>query len=84
MAVICDDPNELVMLKKLMSSRLFWFYITNTSKPYGSGYFSLSRNYIKKFGIFNFSEKDINFILKENNMEKLNSFFESKYEIRIK
>ena len=67
-----------------MSSRLFWFYITNTSKPYGSGYFSLSRNYIKKFGIFNFSERDIDFIIKEDNTEKLDLFFESKYEIRLK
>jgi len=74
----------LVLLKKIMSSRLFWFYITNTSKPYGSGYFSLSRNYIKKFGIFNFSERDIDFIIKEDNTEKLDLFFESKYEIRLK
>lgn len=83
MAVICDDTKELILLKKLMSSRLFWFYITNTSKPYGSGYFSLSRNYIKNFGIYDFSKKDIDFVLKEKSAEKLNKFFESKYEIKL-
>ena len=84
MAIICDNQNELSLLKKLMSSRLFWFYITNSSKPYGSGYFSLSRNYIKQFGIYDFSESDIDFILNENSAEKLNAFFEAKYGINIK
>jgi methylase of polypeptide subunit release factors len=83
MAVICNDPKELRLVKKIMSSRLFWSYITNTSKPYGSGYFSLSRNYIKNFGIFNFSNEDKDFIIKETDTEKLNSFFESKYEISL-
>jgi adenine-specific DNA-methyltransferase len=80
-AVIGDSIEELLILKKLLSSRLFWFYIKNTSKPYGSAYFSLSKNYIKDFGIFNFSKEDKEYIRQETDKLKLDNFFEEKYKI---
>jgi len=83
LALIADAERELEFMKRIMSSRLFWFYITNTSKPYGSGYFSLSRNYIKNFGIYDFSEDEIDFIIAEDNQERINQFIESKYEIEL-
>lgn len=83
LALIADSERELEFMKKIMSSRLFWFYIINSSKPYGSGYFSLSRNYIKNFGIYDFSEEEIDLIIAEDNQEKLNQFIESKYEIEL-
>jgi hypothetical protein len=83
LALIGKSVRDLEFMKKIMSSRLFWFYITNSSKPYGSGYFSLSRNYIKNFGIYDFNEEEINLILTEENQEKLNQFIESKYEIEL-
>ena len=33
-----------------MESRLFWYYIKTTSKPYSSNYYSLNGNYINNFG----------------------------------
>jgi adenine-specific DNA-methyltransferase len=83
LAIIGRDERELFFLKKLMSSRLFWFYIVNSSKPYGSGYYSLSRNYIKNFGVYDFSEDDIDNIIKEDDMAKVNSFLEKKYGIQL-
>ena len=83
LAVIGDNIKQLRFLRKLMSSRLFWFYIVNTSKPYGSGFFSLSRNYIKHFGIYDFSKEDIDYIIKERNSDNLNLFIESKYEVTL-
>jgi hypothetical protein len=83
LAIIGKDERELLFLKKLMSSRLFWFYIVNSSKPYGSGYYSLSRNYIKNFGVYDFSEDDIDKIIKEDDMAKVNSFLEKKYDIQL-
>lgn len=80
-AIIGENERELQFLQKLMSSRLFWFYIENSSKPYGSGYFSLSRNYIKNFGIFDFTEDEIESIITEQNSEMLNKFIESKYGV---
>ncbi|MBW4970793.1 SAM-dependent methyltransferase [Croceibacter atlanticus] len=83
LALIGESERELSFIKKIMSSRLFWFYITNSSKPYGSGYFSLSRNYIKNFGIYDFSEEEIDSIINEQDKNKLNRFIESKYEIEL-
>jgi adenine-specific DNA-methyltransferase len=82
-AVVSNNENELAFLKKIMSSRLFWFYITNSSKPYGSGYFSLSRNYIKNFGIYDFTEEEIERIINEEDKSLLNEFIESRYGVKL-
>jgi methylase of polypeptide subunit release factors len=82
-SVIGDSVEELLILQKLMKSRLFWFYIKNSSKPYASGYYSLSKNYIKNFGVFNFSKEDESLILGEENQTVLDTFFESKYGISL-
>jgi len=82
-AVVSNDEQELRFLQKLMSSKLFWFYIVHSSKPYGSGYYSLSRNYIKNFGIYGFDEDEREYIINQNDANKLNAFLEAKYEIDI-
>ena len=63
-----------------MSSNLFWFYIIHSSKPYGSGYFSLSRNYIKNFGIADFSEDEKKEFI-EANQNQTDKILADKYEI---
>ncbi|MFW1500817.1 N-6 DNA methylase [Vibrio parahaemolyticus] len=83
LAVISDKKEPLDILKVLMSTRLFWFYIINTSKPYGSGYFSLSRNYIKSFGIYDFSSEQIEFLINETNQEKIDKFVEDLYGVNL-
>lgn len=82
-AVIGKNERELLFLRKLMSSRLFWFYLKNTSKPYTSGYISMSKNYIKDFGIYDFSNEEIDYIIQEENKEALDTFIESKYEVSL-
>lgn len=67
----------------LISSKLFWFYIENTSKPYGSSYFSLSKNYIKNFGIYDFTSEEKGYIRRETDKQKLDEFFEKKYLIHL-
>lgn len=83
LAIIGDSSSELVIIKKLLESRLFWFYIQHSSKPYTSGYFSLSSNYIKNFGICDLSSKERKFILEVNNKSILDNFFEEKYNIQL-
>ena len=68
-------------MKKIMSSRLFWFYIENTSKPYGSGYMSLSRNYIKSFGVYDFSDEEKEWLIQEENQQSIDEFLEKKYDV---
>ena len=83
LAVVTESENELFFLQKLMSSKIFWFYIKNTSKPYGSDYYSLSRNYIKNFGVYDFSEEEKTYIINENNKDVLDSFFEERYDVHF-
>jgi adenine-specific DNA-methyltransferase len=83
LAVITENEKELHFLKKLMTSRLFWTYIELSSKPYGSGYYSLSRNYIKNFGVYNFDDKEKDFIINTNEQKEIDTFIESKYGIKL-
>lgn len=83
LAILGKNEKELLFVQKLMSSRLFWFYIVHSSKPYGSGYYSLSRNYFKNFGIYDFTDDEIDLIINEKNTDTLNRFIESKYEIKF-
>lgn len=83
LAVVTENENDLFFLQKLMSSKIFWFYIKNTSKPYGSDYYSLSRNYIKNFGVYDFSDEEKTYIINEQNKSKLDSFFEERYGIQF-
>jgi adenine-specific DNA-methyltransferase len=83
LAIIGNNKRELELLKKIMSSQLFWFYIINSSKPYGSGYYSLSRNYIKNFGIFDFSEEQKDYIINTQSQEEIDSFLLKIYDIKF-
>lgn len=83
LALIGQSKSELTVIKKIMESRLFWYYIENTSKPYTSGYFSLSSNYIKNFGICDLSKQELEFVAKEQDRNLLDNFFERKYDIDL-
>ncbi len=82
-AVIGHSQNEMTFIKKLMESKLFWYYIKTTSKPYSSDYYSLNGNYIKNFGICSLNKKEMSFVLMESDKAKLDTFFENKYEVKI-
>lgn len=82
-AVIGHTEDEMLFIKKIMESRLFWYYIKTTSKPYSSEYYSLNGNYIKNFGVCQLSNSEMDFVLNENNKNILDVFFEEKYEIRL-
>lgn len=83
LAIIGVSFNDMIILKKILESSIFWYYITTTSKPYASNYFSLNGNYIKNFGICELDEDEKNFVLKENNRKILDEFFGKKYEIEL-
>lgn len=81
MGALSNNKKELQLLQKLFLTDIFWIYVTSISKHYASNYYSLGRNYIKRFGIYNFSEKEKEYILKEKNIDKLNNFINSKYKV---
>lgn len=82
-AIIGHSIQDLNIIRKIMGTRLFWYYIVNTSKPYSSNYYSLNGNYISNFGICELNEQEKEFILREENKDLLDCFFEKKYDINI-
>lgn len=83
LAVVGHTEEDMLIVKKIMESRLFWYYIQSTSKPYSSNYYSLNGNYIKNFGICKLDNNDRKFVIKENDRKVLDNFFEKKYGIEL-
>lgn len=84
LAVVGSSEIEMELIKKIMESSVFWYYIKTTSKPYSSNYYSLNGNYIRNFGVCELNESETQFVIKENDSNLLNEFFEDKYEISFK
>lgn len=82
-ALIGKSIRDLKLAKIIMQSRIFWFYLSSTSKPYSSGYYSMNGNYIKHFGVYDFTEKDIKYLLKERDQLMIDKFIEDKYGIDL-
>ena len=82
-AIIGHSENEMLLIKKILESRLFWYYIKTTSKPYSSEYYSLNGTYIKNFGVPDFTEDDIDFLINEPNQNIIDAFLEDYYNIQL-
>lgn len=83
-AIIGHPEQEMLLIRKLMESRLFWYYIKTTSKPYSSNYYSLNGNYIRNFGVCHLNKDELKFVLNENNRNVLDTFFERKYDVDLR
>lgn len=70
-AVVSNDRRELELLQILLSSKVFLNYIKSTTKDYSSGYISLSRNYLKNFGIPQMTEWQKTTLLESAEPEQL-------------
>jgi len=83
LAVVGSSETEMKIIKKIMESNIFWYYIKTTSKPYSSDYYSLNGNYIKNFGVCDLTDMEKKFLIKETDQKLLNEFFEDKYELKV-
>jgi len=81
-AVISDSSENLLILQKILKSRIFWFYIKHTSKPYSGGYFSLAKNYVKNFGVCSLSKQEKEILNKLTNKNEIDGFLFNKYDIQ--
>ena len=79
MAAYAENEKSLKILEKLLVSDVMWSYIENKSKHYASGYFGLGKNYLKNFGICDFTDDEIDCLLNERDLMKLNDFLNNKY-----
>lgn len=62
-AIYNDSAKELLFLKRVLESRVFDYYMRNSSKPYSTGYYSYAKNYVKPFGIYPFNNEQKQYIL---------------------
>jgi len=82
-AVFNESADELKILKRILESRVFEYYMANTSKPYSAGYFSYAKNYVKNFGICELSEKERHFLSNGVTKDEVNEFLIDKYQLLI-
>lgn len=80
-ALFSDSIDELTILKKFLESDAFWFYISNTSKPYSKGYMAFAKNYITKFSIPELSKSDCDYLKNTSDMNAINKWIWEKYGI---
>ena len=84
-AVISNDIEELQIIKMILESDVFLKYMRFTTKDYSSGYISMSKNYIKNFGILQLSDDEKKQLLSCSNpnsllikLYKANGYFPSE------
>ena len=82
-AILSESIVELKILQKILMSKIFWYYIKYTSKPYSGKFFSLAKNYVKNFGIFNLSEQEKEKLLELNDPNEIDDYLMLKYDIQI-
>ena len=82
-AIVCDDLQKLKVLQKILRSEVFWYYIKHTSKPYGSNYFALAKNYVKNFGLIKLSVEQEGKILSLRSNAEINSYVKELYELNL-
>lgn len=80
-ALVSENKEDLLIAQKVLMSKLFWFYIKHTSKPYGSNYFALAKNYVKNFGYFQFNLNQRQMLLKLNDKNLIDRFLCELYKI---
>jgi adenine-specific DNA-methyltransferase len=81
LAVVGHTEEQMLVIKKIMESRIFWYYIKSTSKPYSSKYYSLNGNYIRNFGVCDLDDNETKFVINEQDRSVLDNFFEEKYDV---
>jgi len=83
-AIFLDNKSqrEIELLKIILKSKVFWYYIENSSKPYSGNFYALAKNYVKDFGICELTVEEEDFLLKSN-IEQREDFLMEKYKILI-
>lgn len=82
-AIISESVEDLMVLQKILMSKIFWFYIKSTSKPYSGEFFSVAKNYIKNFGICELTPVQRTKLLRLNRQDEIDAFLEKIYDIKL-
>lgn len=82
-AIFNESSEELKILKRILESKVFEYYVKHTSKPYSGGYFSYAKNYVKNFGICELNDKEKHFLSNGSTNVEVNDFLIKKYNLII-
>ncbi|MDY5407878.1 MAG: N-6 DNA methylase [Candidatus Cryptobacteroides sp.] len=82
-AIYSDSSYDLLVLKKILESKVFDYYIRNTSKPYSGGFYAYAKNYVKNFGVCELSVNEKDYLYHEHNRKSIDDFLCEKYGITI-
>ena len=80
-ALVSDDLEQLKLLQKILCSEIFWYYIENSSKPYGGDYMSLAKNYVTNFGVVNLSVYQKKKLMALTSQEDINNYLIKLYKL---
>ena len=80
-ALYADSKEELIVLKKILESDIFKYYLKYSSRNYSGDYISLSKNYIKHFGVCDLTEEESKYLLAIENEEERDCFLKEKYNL---
>lgn len=82
-AIFNESIEELKILKRILESTVFEYYMTHTSKPYSAGYFSYAKNYVKNFGLCELTAQERYFLSNGATKKEVDTFLMEKYAIEI-
>lgn len=80
-AIFGESEDDLLVLKRILESSVFDYYMRHTAKPYATGYYSYAKNYVKGFGVPTLDEKQRMRLLSLQDEERINSYVEGLYGI---
>ena len=80
-SIFAKNLRQLKIIHKILTSNIFWYYITKTSKPYSGGFFSLEKRYIKHFGIPTFSIDEENELLSMTDKNEIEKWLREHYNL---
>ena len=82
-AIYDESEEELQVLKRILESPIFAYYIRHTSKPYSTGYYSYAKNYVKGFGVPALDEDEKRYLLGLSDRREIGRFLNEKYGISL-
>ena len=74
---------KLEILRKILNSRIMNYYVSRTSFTIEGGYPCYQKNFIELFGIPNFTERELEYLKKENKKNRIDNFLIKKYELSL-
>lgn len=80
-ALVSDNLEQLKFLQKILCSKVFWYYIKNSSKPYGGEYMSLAKNYVKNFGVVDMSPSQRSKFMELTEQKDIDDFLFKLYKL---